>query len=26
MFSKNADLKPDNRNYRKPFRILGVRE
>jgi len=26
MFSNNADLKTNNKNYRKPFWILGVRE
>jgi len=26
MFSNNADLKPNNKNYRKPFWSLGVRE
>jgi len=26
MFSKNADLKTNNKNYRKPFWSLGVRE
>jgi len=26
MFSNNADLKTNNKNYRKPFWIFGVRE
>ena len=26
MFSNNADLKNNNKNYGKPFCILGVRE